>query len=228
MSTRAISKQNVQRIRDFVLGGAEDGSLSHGAKLPTEREFAKRFGLPRNAIRRSLSQLEAEGHVTREVGRGTFLAKAAAAEDTPAAASVLNISPAEVMEARLRIEPAIAELIVTNATATDFARMETCLEKAEHAAGLDEFELWDAALHLAMANASHNRFMVRVLEIVTAVRQQSEWGKLKDRIVTSERRLIYQQEHRAIVMALKDRDDTRAKTAIVAHLQHARRNLFGD
>ena len=65
-------------------------------------------------------------------------------------------------------------------------------------------------------------------EIVTAVRQQSEWGKLKDRIVTAERRLVYQQEHRAIVMALRDRDDARAKAAIVSHLQHARRNLFGD
>jgi DNA-binding FadR family transcriptional regulator len=139
-----------------------------------------------------------------------------------------NISPAEVMEARLRIEPAIAELIVTHATTADFARMESCLEKAEQAASLDEFELWDAALHQAMANASHNRFMVRLLEIVTAVRQQSEWGKLKDRIVTAERRLIYQQEHRAIVTALKDRDDARAKNAIVSHLQHARRNLFGD
>ncbi len=228
MSTRAISKQYVQRIRDFVLTGAADGSLAPGAKLPTEREFAKRFGLPRNAIRRSLSQLEAEGYVTREVGRGTFMTPQEAADASAAAGSALNISPAEVMEARLRIEPAIAELIVTNATAADFARMESCLEKAEQASGMDEFELWDAALHQAMANASHNRFMVRILEIVTAVRQQSEWGKLKDRIVTPQRRLIYQQEHRAIVMALKDRDDARAKTAIVAHLQHARRNLFAD
>lgn len=228
MATRAQSKMQVQRIRDFVLGGVADGSLPPGAKLPTEREFAGRFDLPRNAIRRSLSQLEIEGYLTRQVGRGTFLAAPVAAEDAPAADPVLNISPAEVMEARLRIEPAIAELIVTNATAADFARMKICLEKAEQAAGLDEFELWDAALHQAMANASHNRFMVRILEIVTAVRQQSEWGKLKDRIVTSERRLVYQQEHRAIVSALENRDDRRAKTAIVAHLQHARRNLFGD
>lgn len=228
MSTREISRQQLQRIRDFVLGATTDGTLIAGAKLPTEREFSKRFKLPRNAVRRALAQLEAEGYVTREVGRGTFMTGPSNAGESAAAGSMINISPAEVMEARLRIEPAIAELIVTNATAADFARMENCLAKAENAASLDEFELWDAALHQAMANASHNRFMVRLLEIVTAVRQQSEWGKLKDRIVTAERRLIYQQEHRAIVMALKDRDDARAKTAIVAHLQHARRNLFGD
>jgi DNA-binding FadR family transcriptional regulator len=100
---------------------------------------------------------------------------------------------------------------VTNATAADFERMEMCLDRAERAATLDEFELWDAALHQAMAHASHNRFVIRVLDIVTAVREQSEWGKLKDRIVTPERRLKYQEEHRAIVAALKARDDTRAE-----------------
>jgi DNA-binding GntR family transcriptional regulator len=62
--------------------------------------------------------------------------------------------------------------------------------------------------------------------MVAAVREQSEWGKLKDRIVTPERRLRYQEEHRAIVGALKARDADRARDSIVAHLQHARRNLF--
>ncbi len=226
MTTRIQSRQSAQRIRDFILKSAGDGSLAPGAKLPTERDLAKRFALPRNAVRKSLAQLEAEGSISRHVGRGTFLVDAAGANADPDAAHA--ISPAELMEARLRIEPAVAELIVTNATAADFDRMDMCLDKAERAATLDEFELWDAALHQAMAGASHNRFMVRMLDIVTAIRQQSEWGKLKDRIVTPERRLKYQEEHRVIVTALRDRDDAGARKAIVAHLQHARRNLFGD
>jgi DNA-binding FadR family transcriptional regulator len=116
---------------------------------------------------------------------------------------------------------------VTNATAADFERMEACLEKAERAATLDEFELWDAALHQALSTATHNRFVIRVLDLVTVIRRQAEWGRLKDRIVTPERRLKYQEEHRAIVNALKERDADRARAAILAHLQHARRNLFG-
>ncbi|MGZ8229869.1 MAG: FCD domain-containing protein, partial [Burkholderiales bacterium] len=67
----------------------------------------------------------------------------------------------------------------------------------------------------------------RVLEMVATVREQSEWGKLKDRIVTPERRVDYQREHREIVRALKERDADRARHCILAHLQHARRNLFG-
>lgn len=226
--TRAQSREGAQRIREFITTAATDGTPAPSARLPTERELARRFAVPRNAVRKMLAQLEAEGSITRHVGRGTFLAPrqgVVAAE--VAFDSVSNTSPAELMEARLRLEPALAELIATNATPADFERMEICLEKAERATTLDEFELWDAALHQALATATHNRFVIRVLDMVTAVRQQAEWGKLKDRIVTPERRIKYQEEHRDIVRALKDRDAERARTFIITHLQHARRNLFG-
>lgn len=211
-----------QDIRAFLLEIVAQGAVGPGGKLPTERELASRFGLPRNTVRKSLAQLEAEGAITRHVGRGTFLADSGGFP----ADSLTHTSPAELMEARLRLEPAMAELIVINATPADFDRMGICLDRAERGATLDEFEVWDAALHQAMAAATHNRFMIRVFDMATAVRHQTEWGKLKDRVVTPERRLHYQTEHRAIVAALKARDAGRARDAILAHLQHARRNLF--
>ena len=220
---REASLAGARRIRDYILNAAREHHAP-GSQLPTERELARRFGMPRNAVRRTLARLEAEGSITRHVGRGTFLAGRTAVGQ---AADVADASPAELMEARLRIEPALAELIVTNATAADFQRMESCLDKAERAATLDEFEMWDAALHQALATATHNRFVIRVLHMVAAVREQAEWGKLKDRIVTPERRLKYQEEHRAIVQALKERDAEGARDRLLAHLQHARRNLFG-
>lgn len=224
---RTRYRDGAQRIRELVLDADAGASPGAGNRLPTERELARRFNLPRNAVRKTLAILEAEGSITRHVGRGTFLAgRAVAAPGAPLEAAV-HTSPAELMEARLRVEPALAELIATNGTSADFERMETCLVRAERAATLDEFELWDAALHEALAQATHNRFIVSVLELVTAARRQAEWGKLKDRIVTAERRLRYQEEHREIVLALRERDAERARAAMIAHLQHARRNLFG-
>ena len=224
---RDTARSGARRIRDYIMSAAAEGKLAPGEKLATERELARRFAVPRNAVRKTLAQLEAEGAITRHVGRGTFLAGSPPSENARFPAdSVSHTSPAELMEARLRIEPALAELIVTNATAADFERMQMCIDKAERATSLDEFELWDAALHQALATATHNRFVTRVLDMVAAVREQSEWGKLKDRIVTPERRLEYQDEHRAIVQALKARDADRARDMMLAHLQHARRNLF--
>jgi DNA-binding FadR family transcriptional regulator len=226
--TRRATRIGVQRVRDFITDAASMGTLPPGGKLPTERELAERFAVPRHAVRRTLSELEAEGSITRHVGRGTFLVPAATPplEDLPTL-SAMHTGPAELMEARLQIEPVIAELIATNATAADFERMEACPARAESAPTLDEFEQWDAALHHAFATATHNRFIVRVFEMVAAVREQAEWGKLKDRIVTPERRIQYQQEHRAIVDALKARDADGARQSMLAHLHHARRNLFG-
>lgn len=226
--SRARSRDGAQRIRDFILGAGAQGTLAPGTRLPTERELSRRFNIPRNAVRKTLGQLEAEGSITRHVGRGTFLAgRPGSREGAFPELSVAHTSPGELMEARLRLEPALAELIVTNATPADFDRLEMCLERAEKATTLDEFELWDAALHQTLAEATHNQFVVQAFALATAVRQQAEWGKLKDRIVTPERRVRYQEEHRAIVRALKARDAESARAGIVAHLLHARRNLFG-
>jgi hypothetical protein len=50
---------------------------------------------------------------------------------------------------------------------------------------------------------------------------------LKRRSATPERRLEYQQEHRALVHALKQRDAERARALCMAHLLHVRTNMLG-
>src|SRR5688572_4451249 len=107
-SSRLTSRSAARRVRDYIESAAAEGTLAPGARLPTERELAERFSLPRNAVRKTLAQLEAEGAITRHVGRGTFLAGPSA--DTPLSdTSFAHTSPAELMEARMRIEPALAE-----------------------------------------------------------------------------------------------------------------------
>ena len=225
---RDSARAGLRRVREFIVEAAASGALSPGAQLPTERELAERFAVPRHALRRMLARLEAEGAITRHVGRGTFLAGSNSTSEVELPSrSVMHTSPAELMEARLRIEPALAELIVTNATPADFARMETCSRKRK------------ARRRSMNSNGGMQRCVTRsprpptiasyfsVLNMVAEIREQAEWGKLKDRIVTPERRLHYQREHRNIVDALKARDAERARQCILSHLQHARRNLFG-
>lgn len=222
MVARARSRDRMHRVREFVLASAAEGA---GRKLPAEREFAQRYDLPRNAVRRTLAELEAEGRIRREVGRGTFVA--AAGVDGNGGRSPAAASPAQLMEARLRFEPAAVELVVVHATAADFERMDHCLGRAERALTLDEFELWDAAFHQAIAAATHNTLIARIFDLFHDARQQAEWGKLRDRVITEELRLEYQRQHRAIVAAFKHRDADAAREAVIAHLTYASRNLFG-
>jgi DNA-binding GntR family transcriptional regulator len=50
------------------------------------------------------------------------------------------------------------------------------------------------------------------------VRAQGEWGVLKRRSATPARRAEYQQEHRELVAALKERDAERARACCIEHL----------
>ncbi len=57
-------------------------------------------------------------------------------------------------------------------------------------------------------------------------RTQGEWGMLKKRSLTPERRQAYQVEHRALLEAIRARDPVLAKTLATEHLVHVRRNLL--
>jgi GntR family transcriptional regulator, uxu operon transcriptional repressor len=57
----------------LILAESQRGGAGHGARLPTERQLATDLGVSRSAIRHAMAMLQAEGHVSREVGRGTFL-----------------------------------------------------------------------------------------------------------------------------------------------------------
>lgn len=138
-----------------------------------------------------------------------------------------DVSPAELMAARLAIEPALIEMVIANATAADFARMDECNDRAEAAQRLEDFEHWDAKFHEAVAEAAHNGFVARVLRLMNDVRSQAAWGALKRRSVTPQRRVQYQLDHRALAEALRQRDVDRARTLCVDHLLRVRANMLG-
>ena len=78
------------RLAELILAESARAGLGPGARLPTERKLAADMGATRTSIRQALAVLEAEGHISREVGRGTFLRRdpgpASAADGGPAPA----------------------------------------------------------------------------------------------------------------------------------------------
>lgn len=64
-----------QQVKDFVLHQIRDGALAAGARLPSEHELVQRLGLSRMTVNRALRELAQEGHVVRQPGAGSFVAK---------------------------------------------------------------------------------------------------------------------------------------------------------
>lgn len=220
----------VALLRETILDKLRTRVWRAGHRIPTERALSEEFGLSRSTVRRVLAELKRKRLITQTVGSGTYVTEQvheALAEMSPAA-TALSVSPAELMSARLVLEPALIEMAIGNATAADFARMDECNHRAELSTTLDDFEKWDTALHEAIADAAHNGFITGVFHLMSQARSQNEWGMLKRRSATPERRLEYQQEHRALVDALKNRDAQRAKALCLAHLVHVRVNMLGS
>ena len=240
-------------VATLIEENIRSGVWSAGLKLPTERELERQFGVPRYKLRKLLKELEAAGKITRHVGRGSFVsedAEGAQAPGRPVAGFPANApseagppfgsaltdlrdciqgaSPSAIMEVRLMIEPAAAELAAVRATAQDLARIEECHEKSLSAEGVRAFEYWDGLLHREIIAAARNELLVGIYEAVNSARFQPEWAKMKERSVTPPRRRTYCDHHAQLVQALKDRDGKLARQVSIDHLMVVRANFFGD
>ncbi|HEX9053625.1 MAG TPA: FCD domain-containing protein, partial [Gemmatimonadales bacterium] len=201
-----------------------------GARMMTERQLASDLGVTRTMIRHALAILEAEGRISREVGRGTFLrdsSRGRVTTGTDGRPGDQEVGPADVMVARRLIEPQVLPLVVAWATARDFDEMRRCLDGGGTAANYDEFEVWDFALHHAIVAASRNRLLLDMYAVIEQARHGAIWGSLKRRSDSLERRAVYHQDHVALVDALAARDLPVAIAAMETHLQRVEGNLLG-
>ena len=221
----AVGRGQGDALIAYLDSSIASGDWVAGVKLPSERELALRFAVSRGTVRKVVDDFVSRGVLRRAAGSGTYVVKVPPG-DAQASASVTEVSPAELMEARLLFEPLLPGLIVRHATPQDFARLQECLERAEAATSIAEFELWDGALHQALSQATHNAFMIAVLQLMTAVREAGEWGRLKQQALTPARRARYETQHRDIVAALRERNARAASRLIETHLVEVRANLF--
>ena len=219
--TRDLPAARGRELAAAIAAAHAGPGAAPGTRLPTERELAETFGVTRAAVRRALSYLEAEGRVSREVGRGTFLRDGSG---SPAD----DVGPADVMTAREIFEPQVIPLVVTHATVRDFAELDRCLAGGEAAQSPAEFEQWDDAFHRAIVVAAHNHLVLRMYESIEAARHGPLWGNLKRSHDSRERRALYVADHRRIVEALRARELEEALQATLAHLQRVRTNLLGS
>jgi DNA-binding FadR family transcriptional regulator len=73
---RAVFRQLADLLRDQIMSG----ELAPGAPLPSELRLAQEYGLSRTTVRQAIAILRAEGLVSVERPRGTFVRAAEPSE----------------------------------------------------------------------------------------------------------------------------------------------------
>ena len=199
-------------LRDAI----EDGNYEPGDRLPAERELSGRLGAPRGAVRRAIQRLEREGRVTRQIGAGTFVAPLR--EDRADAGQLDQVSPLDVLEARMALEPGFADLVVARASADDLGHLQVRVDVMRKAGSQDDFREAGYAFHLALARATRNPLLVHFFEIIIAARVAAGMSKLRHLNDTQERRDAQVARNQAVVDALAVRDAQTSRRLLRRHL----------
>lgn len=212
--TQRNSSLALERLRIII----DQLEMEARDQLPTERELSEQIGVGRRAVRRALEVMEAEGRIWRRQGAGTFIGSEPAQperqiKDLPELSNMF-----EVMEVRLRLEPALAQLAAVRATPDDIATMRDLAAKVGSAEDMDSRELWDGALHRAIATAAGNTLFLALFDVVDRVRQDETWRHVREALRTHESTTLYKSQHVDVLDAIERRDPVAAEKCMRRHL----------
>ena len=200
--TRSVADLAYERIRGLVLSG----ELAPGTRLG-QVELAERLGISRTPVREALRRLGGEGLVEGHSHRGFRVT------DLGLDAVLRRL------EVRAILEPGIAALAAERRTGRDLDLMRVAIADEEEAR--DGIEAHDASrrFHIALARASGNEELVRVIE--------SLW------LVEVGRRLLFRRsaepdwqrtdasEHREVLAAVHERRAADAERLMARHVRRA-------
>ena len=201
-----------------------------GDRIPSETDLAKELKVSRTSIREAVRLLIAKGILEIQRGKGTFVTASPSVTD-----DLLNISTIEDhrllvrdwFEFRLILEPESARLATARASAEELDMIEHYERvTATHINESDTFYEADTQLHIAIAKATHNQVIERLVpflqDSVAEARQRSRYISkttpdpvVKNAAVT----------HREIVHYMRQGDAEGAGVAMAYHIKRAMLDL---
>lgn len=200
-----------------------EGNYQYGERLPPERDLASRFSVARGTLREGLRELESAGYVERRQGSGTYVTYGT---DETSPSILEEVSPLELVDSRLAVEPHICRKAVLNATDVDFRRLEQMLQSMERCVNDPiAFSEVDSEFHLALAELAGNRMMLWLINCMSGARGHAQWSRMRSITLTPGVIAIYNQQHRAIIDAIRSREPEAAAAWMKKHIVTARDSL---
>jgi GntR family transcriptional repressor for pyruvate dehydrogenase complex len=162
----------VESIIEQMVAQIRDGTLTPGTKLPSERQLIDMLQVSRSSVREALQGLAAMELVESRPGEGTFVKepepKFGLDMDIDSLSSALQMEMRRHLnQARLVLELGIVSLAADRINEASSAAIMRTLESYE--ARMDDYAAegdWPMhdKLHLAIAEATGNPFLVRILQ----------------------------------------------------------------
>jgi DNA-binding FadR family transcriptional regulator len=220
--TAAANRTALERIRERI----ESGRLKASGRLPAERTLAEELGVSRRSLRHALDQLEAEGRITRQQGRGTFVTDMRLASENLVDELAKLTNPVDTLEARLAIEPPQARLAALRATRGDIDKLFEAAEASRIAKDPPSYEKADAAFHRRVSAAARNPLLIAIFDAVLETSLEGNWRHGRETAHCIHNQANYAADHRRIAVAIAERNPAKAEEAMRAHLSSVQQRLI--
>ena len=220
-----IVKDGASVVRARLHSMIEKGGFTANGRLPTERELSDSMGIGRRAVRSAMEALLAEGLIWRKQGKGTFAGQAPDKTQILAAEIVGETNFAEVMEARLCIEPTLAAMSARHSLPADVARMRNLARRTVEATDPGSIEIWDGSLHRLIARTALNKPLFTAFSMMDEIRSKESWRGLRSKARSLETLKISDREHHAIIDQIEAGNPEGAEAAMRRHLTTLADNL---
>ena len=176
MFTPVQTRRTFEEAADQIAEKVRAGELRTGDRLPGERSLAAQMEISRPTLREAVKVLVDAGvlEVRRGPGGGMYVATDVVPTDLVRHSASLRLAEiAAVLEARRLLEPQVALLAAERADEEDFAAMERSIEAMRrivdggwHQRHEDRFLQLDVQFHLALARASRNPTVERLMRML--------------------------------------------------------------
>ena len=221
MCSTATKQDGLTQLRNYL-----DETVANGQRrLPSEPKLSDALGIPRGKLRTLLKKLEQEGAIWRHVGKGTFIGPREL-EEKPNIESTFSVD--DILQARTILEPQLAALAAIHGSGEDIKQMELCLLEMQTVSSLIQWKRIDEKLHRIIAKASGNSLLLNLYDTLRLHMKYSLDSRI-DRIFGTEKgpKEDTDDEHNAIVEAIRNHDPSEAELKMRQHLIFLRKKLFG-
>ncbi len=213
---REIQNTIISEIRNLI----NYKNLEPGDKLPSERSLSEKFGVSRSNVREAIQNLEFYGLLRSIPQSGTFIANIGVIAMNGMIEDILTLEDPNfksLVETRILLELKTARLAALRRTADDLISMRTYLDayNVKVKNGEDAVQE-DLLFHLAIAKASGNRTMNRLMLIITpGILTNFE----KYHVCDVDQAFKGMQEHEDIYSAIEQQNPRLAKEKMKVHFK---------
>ena len=218
--SKAFTPIHDERLSDKVtrqlLNAMRAGDLEVGSRLPPEGRLAEELGVSRGILRESLTVLEARGFLKRTPKEGTIVQSVQGDEVGRMLSTQLHRATyRDLLEFREVIECRSVETIVKSATDAEIDELARLLEQTPESRDVDHY------FHYRLTELSGNTIFASCIDSYYELIREISRKNLQN----EQRRERVEQEHLAIVDALRARDARAARHAVRAHINAVRESL---